>query len=181
MYYVFKSFGRRFIILWSLFMNSWSECFGISCVILPVDVSVFGLFPFIVVCLVEMFWMLNCVEKKFASWLSLIWYCACLRLHCFRDENKVGKSLRWLKMVEDSGTGVERRPLVPKVPGSNPVLWAGSAFWDFPHKRREYWLRWNHTFEITSFWRQNVRFFDNDSVVKEITMAFSFEVVFGKS
>ena len=32
--------------------------------------------------------------------------------------------------VEDSGTEVERRPLVPKVPGWNPVM-SGFCLWDF--------------------------------------------------
>ena len=33
--------------------------------------------------------------------------------------------------MEDSGTEVERRPLVPKVPGSNPVM-SGFCLLDFP-------------------------------------------------
>ena len=41
--------------------------------------------------------------------------------------------------MEDSGAEVERRPLVPKVPVSNPVM-SGFYLWDFPHKRREYQL-----------------------------------------
>ena len=41
--------------------------------------------------------------------------------------------------MEASGAGVERRPLVSKVPGSIPVM-SGSDFVIFPHKRREYRL-----------------------------------------
>ena len=32
--------------------------------------------------------------------------------------------------MENSGTEVERRPLVPKVPGSNPEM-SGFCLWDF--------------------------------------------------
>ena len=42
-------------------------------------------------------------------------------------------------MLIDSGAEVQRRPLVPKVQDSSPVI-RGLRLWDFPHKRREYWL-----------------------------------------
>ena len=41
--------------------------------------------------------------------------------------------------VGDSGTMVERRPLVSQVPGWNPVL-SGFYLCDFTCKRRENWL-----------------------------------------
>ena len=37
--------------------------------------------------------------------------------------------------MKDSYAVEDRRPLIPKVPGSNPMM---SGF--CPHKRREYWL-----------------------------------------
>ena len=50
----------------------------------------------------------------------------CKRTGCKYFEQE-GQMYLYLKqegqnVVEDSGTEVERRPLVPKVPGSNPVM-----------------------------------------------------------